>query len=193
MKEPVEMNEVAEKMSCNFPLHCLAFVATDATLSLVNSNSKIPLKYEKISVSEKERVAGKRARQLQQVITATDEVAIPADVTKPVEKDEAAKPASKLTHVMTTMKSLEDATLVSEQVAQLTKEKRELQALNTNTVEELRKAMEEVSTHAINLNEAHKTSNSLEDALSVLEQHVTQLNEENRDFEIIKTKTEEEL
>ncbi|GKA50182.1 hypothetical protein Tco_0743255 [Tanacetum coccineum] len=44
MKEPVEMNEVAEKMSCNFPLHGLAFVATDATLPLVNLNSKIPLK-----------------------------------------------------------------------------------------------------------------------------------------------------
>ncbi|GKC00488.1 hypothetical protein Tco_0986624 [Tanacetum coccineum] len=47
----LEMNEVAEKMSCNFPLHCLAFVAfvaTDATLSLslVNSNSKIPLKFD---------------------------------------------------------------------------------------------------------------------------------------------------
>ncbi|GJS13775.1 hypothetical protein Tco_0408247 [Tanacetum coccineum] len=109
-------------------------------------------------------------------------------------KDEAGKLASKLTDVMTTMKSLEDATLVSEQhVAQLTKEKRELQALNTNTAEELRKAMEEVSTHAINLNEAHKTTKSLEDALSVSEQHVAQLNEEKRDFEIIQTKTEEEL
>ncbi|GJW46899.1 hypothetical protein Tco_0078545 [Tanacetum coccineum] len=109
-------------------------------------------------------------------------------------KDKAGKLASKLTDVMTTMKSLEDATLVSEQqVAQLTKEKRELQALNTNTAEELRKVMEEVSTHAINLNEAHKTTKSLEDALSVSEQHVAQLNEEKRDFEIIKTKTEEEL
>ncbi|GJU69468.1 hypothetical protein Tco_1255727 [Tanacetum coccineum] len=28
------MNEVVEKMSCNFPLLCLAFVATDAALSL---------------------------------------------------------------------------------------------------------------------------------------------------------------
>ncbi|GKA02459.1 hypothetical protein Tco_0675124 [Tanacetum coccineum] len=109
-------------------------------------------------------------------------------------KDKAGKLASKLTDVMTTMKSLEDATLVSkQQVAQLTKEKRELQALNTNTAEELRKAMKEVSTHAINLNEAHKTTKSLEDALSVSEQHVSQLNEEKRDFKIIKTKTEEEL
>ncbi|GKE33031.1 zinc finger, CCHC-type containing protein, partial [Tanacetum coccineum] len=35
MKEPVEMNEVAEKMSCNFPLDGLVFVATDATLPLI--------------------------------------------------------------------------------------------------------------------------------------------------------------
>nr|GEY28385.1 hypothetical protein [Tanacetum cinerariifolium] len=46
MKEPVEMNEVAEKMSCNFSLHCLAFVANDATLSLVNL--KIPLKFDEV-------------------------------------------------------------------------------------------------------------------------------------------------
>nr|GEV36735.1 hypothetical protein [Tanacetum cinerariifolium] len=164
--------------------------------------------------------AGKLASQLQQVIAAIDEVVVPADVTEPVErvkwcatyihecqfakakveqelgdvKDEAGKLASKLTDVMTAMKSLEDASLVSEQhVAQLTKEKRELEAVNTNNEEELQKAMEEVSTHAINLNESHKTIKSLEDALSVSEQHVSQLNEEKRDFEISKTKTEEEL
>ncbi|GJW69693.1 hypothetical protein Tco_0126610 [Tanacetum coccineum] len=45
-QQPVEMNEVAEKMSCNFPLHGLAFVATDATPPLVNSNSNIPLKFD---------------------------------------------------------------------------------------------------------------------------------------------------
>lgn len=58
-------------------------------------------------------------------------------------KDEAGKLANKLTDVISTMKSLEDASLVSEQhVAQLKKEKRELEAVKTNTEEELRKTME---------------------------------------------------
>ena len=46
MKESWGVNEVVERMPCNFPLLCLAFVVTDATLSLVNSNLKIPLKFD---------------------------------------------------------------------------------------------------------------------------------------------------
>ncbi|GJT55609.1 alpha/beta hydrolases superfamily protein [Tanacetum coccineum] len=44
--EPGDVIEVVEKISCNFPLLCVAFVAIDTTLSLVNLNSKIPLKYD---------------------------------------------------------------------------------------------------------------------------------------------------
>ncbi|GJV75665.1 hypothetical protein Tco_1507249 [Tanacetum coccineum] len=128
------------------------------------------------------------------MIAATNEVAIPADVTKPIEKVKWC------------------ATYIHE--CQVAKAKRELEAVKTDMEEELRKAIEEFSTHAINLNEAHKKEElhkakeevstnvvnpneaykaikSLEDALAVSEQCVTQLIEENR--KVIKTNTEEEL
>ncbi|GKD58700.1 hypothetical protein Tco_1296209, partial [Tanacetum coccineum] len=105
--------------------------------------------------------AGKLASQLQRMIAATDEVAIPTDVTEPIEKVKRA------------IKSLEDALSVSEQcVTQLIEEKRKV--IKTNTEEELRKAIDDVYTHAINLKKAYKTIKSLEDTMSQLQTHVSQ-------------------
>ncbi|GJS51340.1 reverse transcriptase domain-containing protein [Tanacetum coccineum] len=50
MKEPEEMNEVVEKISCNFPLHFLALVATDAILSLELDKTQEVLKQNAMMV-----------------------------------------------------------------------------------------------------------------------------------------------
>ncbi|GKB97245.1 integrase, catalytic region, zinc finger, CCHC-type containing protein [Tanacetum coccineum] len=68
MKEPIEMNEVAERMSCNFPLHCLAFVSTDATLSLVNL--KISLKFDGLN-EIKDLTLARYCNPLALVVTTT--------------------------------------------------------------------------------------------------------------------------
>nr|XP_043606049.1 nucleoprotein TPR-like [Erigeron canadensis]XP_043606050.1 nucleoprotein TPR-like [Erigeron canadensis] len=157
---------------------------------------------------------------LQRVVEVTDGIVLPVDLTDPVEKvrwcvtctnecqaakvksehelgevkDEVSMLTSKLTDALTTMKSLEDALLVSEKrVFNLTEENREFQTLKTNTEEEFQKVKEEVSTHAIQLNEALKTMKSLEDALSISDKCVFNLTEENRELQTLKTNAEEEF
>ncbi|GJU55433.1 hypothetical protein Tco_1229147 [Tanacetum coccineum] len=88
--------------------------------------------------------AGKLASQLQRMIAATDEVAIPTDVTEPIEKSKEEVSANVVNpnKAYKAIKSLEDALSVSEQcVTQLIEEKRKV--IKTNTEEELRKAMDE--------------------------------------------------
>ncbi|GJX63201.1 hypothetical protein Tco_0296101 [Tanacetum coccineum] len=114
------------------------------------------VKVERVGdLKDKADEAGKLASQLQRMIVATDEVAIPADVTEPLEK------------VMWC------ATYIHE--CQVVKAKKNCE-----------KKWEEVSTHAINLNEARKSIKSLEDATSQLQTQVSQFSNTEADLQCTK-------
>ncbi|GJZ72620.1 hypothetical protein Tco_0636766 [Tanacetum coccineum] len=140
------------------------------------------------------------------VIEATDEIAIPIDVIDPVEK--AKWCATYLNECQLEIVKVERVGDLKDKAVDVTKlvEKRMIVATDevvipANVTEPLEKVMwcatyihecqvakakknyekkwEEVSTHAINLNEARKSIKSLEDATSQLQTHVSQLSNVN--------------
>ncbi|GKB95487.1 hypothetical protein Tco_0981624, partial [Tanacetum coccineum] len=136
------------------------------------------------------------------VIEATDEIAIPIDVTDPVEK--AKWCATYLNECQLEIVKVERVGDLKDKAGKLASQLQQRMIVATdevvipaNVTEPLEKVMwcatyihecqvakakknyekkwEEVSTHAINLNEARKSIKSLEDATSQLQTHVSQL------------------
>lgn len=109
-------------------------------------------------------------------------------------KDEASQLTSKLTEALTTMKSLEDASSVSEKhVSQISEEKRELEISKAQAEQELEISKEEIATLNNKLVEALKTWKSLEDKLASSEKTISLLTEEKSELEIAKCRVEEGL
>lgn len=147
---------------------------------------------------------------LQKLLETIDGIILPVDIKEPVEKvtwmatylnecqvskteiehelevikDEAGLLTSKLTEVLTNVKSLEDALSVSQKnLSQLDQEKRELQILKTQSEQEVEILNEEISTLNKKLVEVMTNLKSLEDTVSHSEKTIIQLTEEKREFE----------
>ncbi|KAI3516078.1 hypothetical protein L1887_14987 [Cichorium endivia] len=147
---------------------------------------------------------------LQKLLETIDGIILPVDIKEPVEKvtwmttylnecqvskteiehelevikDEAGLLTSKLTEVLTNVKSLEDALSVSQKnLSQLDQEKRELNILKTQSEQEVEILNEEISTLNKKLVEVMTNLKSLEDTVSHSEKTIIQLTEEKREFE----------
>ncbi|KAJ0493561.1 hypothetical protein HanIR_Chr12g0587561 [Helianthus annuus] len=109
-------------------------------------------------------------------------------------KEEIDTLNNKLVETLKTVKSLEDNLAGSQKtIGLLTEEKSELEIAKCHVEEELHKAMNEITFQTSNLDDAKKTIKSLEDALSVSEQNISQLSEKKRELEASKTHAEQEV
>ncbi|KAL3501070.1 hypothetical protein ACH5RR_035519 [Cinchona calisaya] len=109
-------------------------------------------------------------------------------------KDESSSLTSKLVETETSMKSIEDALLDTQNsISQILEEKRELEVAKIQTVQDLQKALEEVASQKSKFAEVSATIKSFEQALTMAEDNISDLANEKEDALVSRAAAELEL